>query len=118
MTTQEIANRLYELGKQGDFGTAQDELFSADATSTESNMQGEIETAHGMEAIKEKGKKFQSMLEEMHNAYTNEPKVFGKYIFMEMGLDATMKNMGRMDMKEMCFYETKDGKIISERFFY
>jgi hypothetical protein len=58
------------------------------------------------------------MLEEMHGAYTNEPKVFGKYIFMEMGLDATMKGMGRMDMKEMCLYETKDGKIISERFFY
>ncbi|MEO6330469.1 MAG: SnoaL-like domain-containing protein [Ginsengibacter sp.] len=118
MTTQEIANRLYELGKQGDFGTAQDELFSDDATSTESNMQGEIETAHGMKAIKEKGEKFRSMLEEMHGAYTNEPTVFGKYIFMEMGLDATMKNMGRMDMKEVGLYETKDGKIISERFFY
>ncbi len=118
MTTQEIADRLYELGKQGLFGTAQNELFSDDATSTESNMQGELETAHGMDAIKEKGKKFQAMLEEMHGAYTNEPKVFGKYIFMEMGLDATMKNMGRMNMTEMGVYETKNGKIISERFYY
>ncbi len=64
------------------------------------------------------GKKFQSMLEETHGAYSNEPTVFGKYIFMEMGLDATMKQMGRMNMKEMALYETKDGKIISERFFY
>lgn len=118
MTTQEIAKRLYELGQKGEFDTAQDELFSNDATSTESNMQGQLETATGMAAIKEKGKKFQEMVEEMHGAYSKEPKVFGKYIFMEMGLDATMKNMGRMNMNEMCLYETKDGKIISERFFY
>jgi hypothetical protein len=101
MTTQEIANRLYELAQQGQFGIAQNELFSNDATSTESNMQGELETAYGMDAIKEKGKKFQSMMEEMHGAYANEPMVFGKYIFMEMGLDATMKDMGRINMKEM-----------------
>jgi limonene-1,2-epoxide hydrolase len=81
-------------------------------------MQGEIETVTGMDTIKEKGKKFQSMVEEMHSAYTNEPKVFGHYIFMEMGMDVTMKGMGRMDMKEMCNYEVKDGKIISERFYY
>lgn len=118
MTTQDIANRLYELAQKGDFGTAQDELFSNDATSTESNMHGEIETRSGMAAIKEKGKQFQSMVEEMHGGYSKEPKVFGKYIFMEMGLEATMKNMGRMNMTEMGVYETKDGKIISERFYY
>jgi ketosteroid isomerase-like protein len=118
MTTQEIADRLYELAQKGDFGTAQDELFSNEATSTESNMHGEIETKSGMDAIKEKGKNFQEMTEEVHSAYSKEPKVFGKYIFMEMGLDATMKNMGRMNMTEMAVYETKDGKIISERFYY
>ncbi|MEO7311847.1 MAG: SnoaL-like domain-containing protein [Chitinophagaceae bacterium] len=118
MTTQEIASRLYELGQQGKFDTAQAELFSADATSTESNMGGERETASGMEAIKEKGKRFQSEMLEMHSAYTKEPLVLGNYIFMEMGMDATMKSMGRMDMKEMCKYEVKDGKIISEEFFY
>lgn len=118
MTTQEIASRLFELCQQGQFETAQNELYAETATSTESNMQGQLETATGIEAIKEKGKKFQSMVEEMHSAYTNEPKVFGKYIFMEMGMDVTMKGMGRMDMKEMCSYEVKDGKIISERFYY
>ena len=118
MTTQEIASRLYELCKQGQFDTAQDELFSSAASSTENNMQGEQETVTGIDAIKEKGKKFQGMVEEMHSSYTNEPKVFGKNIFMEMGMDVTMKGMGRMDMKEMCSYEVKDDKIISERFYY
>lgn len=81
-------------------------------------MEGLLETKTGLEAIREKSKMFQSMVEEMHGGYTNEPKVFGDNIFMEMGMDATMKGMGRMDMKEMCAYEVKDGKIISERFYY
>ena len=77
-----------------------------------------VETIKGLNGIREKSKKFQSMIEEMHSDYTNEPKVFGDNIFMEMGMDVTMKGMGRMNMSEMCHYETKGGKIISERFFY
>jgi hypothetical protein len=118
MTTQDIANRLYELCKAGKFDIAQSELFSNDATSTEKNREGAIETVSGLDAVKEKTKQFQSMIVEMHSAYTNEPKVFGNNIFMEMGIDVTMKEMGRMNMVEMCYYEVKDGKIISERFFY
>ena len=118
MSTLEIANRLYELCKQGQFETVHNELFGNDVTSTEKNMQGQIETKTGIEAIKEKGKNFQNMLEEMHSSYTNPPVVYGNYIFMEMGLDATMKGMGRMNMKEMCCYEVKNEKIISEQFYY
>ena len=82
------------------------------------NMQGWLETATGLDAIKKKGKKFQGMIEEIHGGFTNEPKVFGNHVFMEMGMDVTMKSMGRVDMKEMCSYEVKDGKIVSERFYY
>jgi hypothetical protein len=118
MTTQEIASRLYELCEQNDSATAHKELYSTDATSTENNMSGQLETVTGMDAIREKSKTFQSMIEEMHGGYTKEPKVFGNNIFMEMGMDATLKGMGRIKMDEMCHYETKDGKIISERFYY
>ncbi len=118
MTTQEIAKRLYELCEQHDAETAHKELYSNDATSTERNMAGQIETIKGMDAIKEKGKQFRSIVEEMHGGYTNEPTVFGDNIFMEMGMDATLKGMGRMNMTEMAHYEVKDGKIISERFYY
>jgi hypothetical protein len=118
MTTQEVANRLYELCKQGQFETAQNELYHADATSTESNMQGIRETVNGIEAIKKKGEDFMNSVEEMHGGYTNEPKVFGNYIFMELGMDATFKGMGKIEMNEMCRYEVKDGKIISEEFYY
>jgi hypothetical protein len=118
MTTQEIASRLYELCEQGQSDIAHNELYAADCTSTEKNMQGALETITGLDAIRAKNKQFQTMIEEMHGGYTKDPSVFGNFIFMEMGMDATMKGMGRMDMKEMCEYEVKDGKIISERFFY
>ncbi len=118
MTTQEVANRLYELCQQSQFEAAQTELFAETATSTESNRQGGRETITGLAAIKEKGIHFRSMIVEVHGGYTGEPKVFGKYIFMEIGLDATMKEMGRMNMTEMARYEVKDGKIISEEFYY
>jgi len=118
MTTKEIANRMHELFQQGQFNTVQNELFSADVTSTESDMAGNRETASGIDAIKEKGKKFQSDVVEMHSGYSKEPMVFGNYIFLEMGMDVTLKSMGRMNMNEMCKYEVKDGKIISEEFYY
>lgn len=118
MTTQEIADRLYTLCQQGQFETAQDELYAADVSSTEKNMQGATETVTGMDAIKEKGRQFQDAVVAMHGGYTNQPTVFGNHIFMEMGMDVTMKGMDRMDMNEMCHYEVKDGKIVSERFFY
>ena len=118
MTTQDIATRLYEFCKQGKSETAHNELYAYNATSTERNMQHEAETVTGLGAIKEKNKKFLSMVEEMHSAYTNEPRVFGNFIFMEMGLDVTMKGIGRIDMKEMCSYEVKADKIISEHFYY
>jgi hypothetical protein len=118
MTTQEIAARLHELCSQGKFAQAQEELYSADATSTESTPTGERTTAQGIEAIAGKSKHFQESIEEMHGGYTKEPVVFGKYIFMEMGMDVTMKGMGRMNMVEMCRYEVADGKIIAEEFYY
>ena len=118
MTTQEIASRLHELCQQGQFEVAQTELYHQNATSTDNTPQGVRQTLSGVEAITAKTKKFQEMVEEMHGAYSSEPKVFGNYIFMEMGLDVTLKGMGRMNMVEMCKYEVNDGKIVSEEFFY
>lgn len=118
MTTQEIAARLFELTSTNQHEVAYKELFSEDAENIEPAHSQGMQSAKGMPAIIAKGEAFGAMIEEMHSAYNHEPKVFGPYIFMEMGMDVTMKGMGRMEMKEMCKYEVKDGKIISEEFFY
>jgi len=42
----------------------------------------------------------------------------GNFFACAMGFDATMKDRGRTKMEEIALYEVKDGKIISEQFFY
>ena len=54
MTTQEIANRLYELCKKGEYETAKKELYSENVSSTESNMHGSRETVNGIKAVDSK----------------------------------------------------------------
>ena len=59
MTTQEIANKLVELCRKGDFEKAQNDLFSQDAVSIEQESSPTFEKeTKGLPAIHEKGKKW------------------------------------------------------------
>jgi limonene-1,2-epoxide hydrolase len=117
MTTKEIAARLVALCKEGKFETAQKELFAADAVSIEPYPTPAFEKeTKGLSAIVEKGHKFAAMVEETHALVVSEPLVAGASFACIMRMDATMKGQGRMDMTELCVYEVKDGKIISEQF--
>ena len=120
MTTQEVANRFQELANDGKFDVIQDELFSANAESVEpaSGLAMGMTNAKGLAAIKEKGKKFNEQVEEMHGGYSSVPVVGGEYFSVAMGMDVTMKGAGRVNMDEIAVYEVKDGKITKEQFFY
>ena len=58
------------------------------------------------------------MVEEMHSGFVSDLVVGGNFISCAMGMDVTMKGMGRMQMDEIAVYEVKEGKIISEQFFF
>jgi len=118
MTTQEVANRLAELFKENKWEQAQDELFSDDCESIEPPHAQGLQTAIGKAAIKQKAVDFNSMVEEMHGGWVSDLLVGGNYITCAMGMEATMKGMGRTKMDEVCVYEVKDGKIVKEQFFY
>ena len=118
MTTQDVANRFNELAQSGQWGEIQNELFADDAVSIEPANSPGLKTAEGMEAIREKGKKFGEMVEEMHGGYSNEPQVAGNHFAIAMGMEVTMKGMGRVKMDEIAVYQVKDGKIAKEQFFY
>jgi len=118
MSTQQIASRLAELVGKGEFETAQKELFAEDAVSIEP--QGTEHFARetkGLRAILEKGHKWESMVEQIHSCSTSTPLVAGNAIAMTLAMDVTMKGRGRMQLAEICAYEVKDGKIVSEQFF-
>src|SRR6185503_14534282 len=118
MTTKEIAARLADLCRQGQFETAQKELFSEDAISIEPYATPAFEKeTKGLPAILEKGKKFDSMVETMHSLNVSEPLVADNSFAVTMQMDVTMKERGKMEMTELCVYNIKDGKIISEEFF-
>ncbi|OLE55156.1 MAG: hypothetical protein AUG74_20410 [Bacteroidetes bacterium 13_1_20CM_4_60_6] len=118
MTTKEVANRLSELFKENKWAEAQDELFSQDAKSIEPAHSKGMQSVEGLDNIKKKAEMFNSMVEEMHGGWVGEPIVGGNYISVAMGMDCTMKGVGRMNMEEICVYEVKDGKIVSEQFFF
>lgn len=118
MTTQDVADRLYELFEEGKWEQAQDELFSQNAKSIEPPNSPGLVSVEGLDNIKKKGHQFNEMVEEMHGGYTGKPIVAGNYIAVAMGMDATMKGAGRMKMDEIAVYEVKDGKIVKEQFFF
>lgn len=118
MTTQEVANRFHELAQTGQWDKIQDELFAENAVSIEPPGSQGMKSVEGISAIKQKGKQFGEMVEEMHGGYTSAPVVGGKFFSVAMGMDCTMKGMARQKMDEIAVYEVKDGKIVKEQFFY
>ena len=118
MTTQDVANRFNELAQTGQWDKIQDEMYADNAVSIEPAHAQGLQTVEGLAAIKQKGKEFGEAVEEMHGGYSNEPQVAGNHFSLIMGMDVTMKGMGRMKMDEIAVYEVKDGKIVKEQFFY
>src|SRR5688572_10471283 len=112
MTTQEIATRLVELCRKGQYDVAQQELYASDAVSIEPFASPAFEKeTKGLDGIVEKGHKWQSMVQETHSLTVSEPVIAGQSFACTMRMDITMKAEGRMDMTELCVYQVKDGKI-------
>ena len=120
MTTQEVANRFYQLTQENKWEQIQEELYSQDAESIEpaNAASSGLKNAKGLDAIKKKGEEFNSMIEEMHGGYCSAPVVGGNFFSVAMGMDVTMKGAGRVKMDEIAVYEVKDGKIVKEQFFF
>ncbi len=117
MTTKEVAAKFYEYMQMGQFEKIYTELFSEDATSDETPG-SDWGKANGMQQIYEKGNKWREIVEEMHGATTGEPVVAGNYFISYMTMDFKPKGGERTNMEEIGLYKVKDGKIVSEQFFY
>ena len=118
MTTQEVANRLIELSRQGKIKEVQKELFAAHAVSIEPNESMGPKIVNGLPAIIEKSILFDSVMEAFHGSKISEPLVAGNYFSISWWLDTTMKGQGRIQMEEICVYKVENGKIVSEQFFF
>lgn len=120
MDIQQIANRYVELCRAGEHSQIQDELYADDAVSIEAegNQSGPLGNVEGLEAIREKGRKFMDDVTEIHDSWCSDAVVGGDWFSLAMGIDATYKSMGRMAVAEVAVYKVRDGKIVHEQFFY
>ncbi len=118
MSIQEIANRFHQLSQEGKFDQIQNELYAPNAVSIEPPQAQGLQSVEGLDAIRKKGEHWNSMVQEMHGAYSHAPVVAGNHFSVAMGMDVTMKGAGRTKVDEIAVYEVKDGKITKEQFFF
>ncbi|SFW80619.1 SnoaL-like domain-containing protein [Chitinophaga sancti] len=119
MTTQEIAQQLVAYCAKGEFEKAQTELYAADAVSIEPYATPDFaKETKGLPELQRKIKAFLDGLDAVHSIKVSEPLVVANAISFTIDMDVDMKGQGRMNMAEICVYEVRDGKVISEQFFF
>ncbi len=119
MTTQEVADKLVKLCKEGKFHEATEALYSPDIVSMEAAAPpGGSRETKGLPAVLAKGEWWTSN-HEIHSATVEGPLVAGAYFTVTFKMDITFKPTGqRMKMEEVAVYKVAEGKVAYEEFFY
>lgn len=117
MNTQEVADRLVQLCREGKHTDAIDELYADNVVSKEPKG-SQMEFTEGKQAVKNKTIQWEQSVEEIHNASCSDPIVADRHFAIVMDIDATYKEHGRMPMSEICVYQVVGGKIVADEFFY
>lgn len=118
MTTQEVANRLVQLCREGKYELVYEEFYTSDTLSIEPEG-SPFGTAKGLDEMREKGKKWEEMVDSILSSKISDPVVAENFFSCAMKTKVTMKGMtDPVNMDEICVYNVKDGKMVSEQFFY
>jgi len=121
MTTQQVANRYYELASQNKWIALQDELHGDNVICWEPEhaaARGVQVVTQGKEAVRAKGDANRQMIETIHSQYCSDPLVAGNFFSEVLKRDVSFKNRPRMVLEELCVFQVADGKIVLEQFFY
>lgn len=119
MSTQTVANKWAEYCRTGQWDKAMDELYGDNIISLEmEGAQGFPPRLEGIEAVKQKGEQWNSMVETFHGLEIEGPIVAGDHFTATMKMDITMKGMGRTTNEEVAVFKVENDKIVFEQFFY
>jgi hypothetical protein len=119
MKTAAIAKRLVALCRKAQWETAHKSLYAVNAVSIEPAATPNFpKVTKGRAKIIKKGHTFVAMVEKMHSLKVSDAVVADSSFACTMAMDVTMKGMSRMKMAELCVYQVKKGKIVSEEFFF
>ncbi|WP_223654159.1 nuclear transport factor 2 family protein [Hymenobacter psoromatis] len=117
MTTQQLADRLVHLCRQGLNAQARAELYADTAVSLKPE-NGTFRPVRGLEAIQAEGAAFLNLVETMHELVVSAPLLGERYFSVAMQMDMTLRGPGRQQVSEICVYQVADGKIVQEQFFF
>ena len=118
MTTQEVANQLISLCREGKYEEVYQQLFSPEISSREPEGSTWPE-AKGFDELAEKGKAWQEMVDEFIEGTISDPIIAGDHFACTMKSKVKFKGSTEViDMDEICVYKVVDGKVILEQFFY
>lgn len=118
LTTQEVANRLVSLCREGKFVDAVKELYAPHVVSIEPEGGHGPSRVEGFDHVINKSIEFGKSLEQVHSMAISDPVVADAFFSVGMHMDIDMAGVGRTQMEEVCVYEVKDGKIVRDQFFY
>lgn len=119
MTTQEVADTLVKLCREGKFHEATQKLYSPDIVSMEAGAPaGQSRESKGLDAVMAKGEWWMSN-HEVHSVVVEGPLVAGSHFAVVFRMDVTFKPQSkRFTMEEVAVYKVADGKVVYEEFFY
>ena len=117
MNTEEVALKLVELCRKGEYMQAVDELYGKDIVSVEpramENMPAEM---RGIDQVRGKTHWFLNN-HEVHGSKVTGPFVAGDTFVMQFDIDVTDKaSKERMQLSEVGIYTVEDGKVAREQF--
>ena len=117
-TTEDVIARFRELAGQEKWFEIQDELFSENVKSIEPDNAIYLKNAEGKANVRRKGEEFVNRIREVHKLHTSDLISGANHFAVGRIMDLTVEGIGRIKIDEIMMYEVKDGKIISEQFFY
>ena len=117
MTTQQVADKLVALCREGKNDQAIEELYADNIVSHEQPGVPQPVT-EGKEAVAEKSKQWAESVAEFHGSSVSDPIVSGDFFAITIEADVTFKERGRVQIEEIGVYEVKDGQIVKEQFVY
>ncbi len=113
-----VVQRFSELAAQEKWFDIQYELFSTDVKSIEPSDSPYLNNATGKAAVRKKAEDWVSRIEAGYRVYTTEAVGGGNHFSVGREVDILVQGFGRIQINQIMLYEVKDGKIISEQFFY
>ena len=117
MNTEEVATKLVEYCRSGEWMKAVDNLYSKDIVSVEPRaMEGMPAEMRGIDQVRGKSEWWEKSME-VHSAKVTGPFVARDTFVVQFDVDVTDKqSKKRMQMSEVGIYKVKEGKVAREEF--